>query len=198
MGRLEALAKERNHARTIETVNYSVDATHMLSVGRLRDLRDFPSFGFTENPHPAGPMHDLEIFVLLRTPDLLIEDIEVAIHKVPRDDCLTLAHSLDAVVGISVSRGFTDKVKSLAGGKRGCTHLVHLLSTMAPAILQGYWAMRDREEAPSPEAGRRRAESSARYLKDSCYTWREDGEAFQELLERAGGGTSGSAGDKTP
>jgi hypothetical protein len=95
------------------------------------------------------------IHVLIKTPDLIIEDIEVFINTVPNEDCRKLEHSMDAVIGLSVSRGFTEKVKALAGGKAGCTHLVHLLTTMAPAILQGYWALTARRTPRTDEDAKR-------------------------------------------
>lgn len=189
MGRLSEWAddgtRERIHGRIVETTNYPFDDSHILSVGRLTDTRYAPSFGFTGRPHEAGPLHDFELYLLLHTPDLAIEDIEVKILTVPRPDCEALAHSLDAVIGLTISKGFTGRVKSLAGGRDGCTHLVHLLTTMAPAILQGYWALVDRKRPASEEVGRRRAAASAKYLRDSCFTWREGGESYRELLDLA-------------
>jgi len=162
---------------------FEVDDCHFLSFGHFKDVRDFPSFSFTGQSFKSGALHDIEIRALIKIPELVIEDIEVAIITVPRGDCRTLENSLDSVIGLSISRGFTEKVKSLAGGNAGCTHLVHLLTTMAPAILQGYWALLDRKKSKSGEALIKRASSSARYLKNSCYTWREDGEAFLDLLD---------------
>jgi len=37
------------------------------------------------------------------------------------------------------------RVKDLAGGTKGCAHLVALLTAMAPAVVQGAWAAMTRE-----------------------------------------------------
>jgi hypothetical protein len=187
MGRLADLAKDRVHMRTIEMSNYAVDGTQMLSIGHFKDVRLSPSFFSAGNSRPAGTLHDLEICVLLRIPELTIEKIEVAVNTVPLEDCHSLAHSLDPLIGSSIARGFTNAVKEQAGGTKGCTHLVHLLSTMAPAILQGFWALQDRKETDSEDTARAKAASSARFLKNSCYAWREDGAAYRELIGKAGG-----------
>lgn len=178
MGRLSALAGEKVHERTVRTTNYAVDGTHLLCVGRFTDMRLVPTVNALGKSAGPGPLHDLELRVLVRTPELVIEDVEVDIVDVPFDDCRTLARSLDGVKGLSLSRGFTAEVKRRAGGAGGCTHLVHLLTTMAPAILQGYWAALD---AAGGRSGSEYAASSAAFLKDSCYAWREDGDAYARL-----------------
>ncbi len=191
MGRLSDWAdgpdRFRIHTRSISTSTHPYDADHVLSVGRLSDIRHAPSYGFTGQAHPAGPLHDLEIFLLLRTPDLTIEEVEVRIRAVPRPDCESLERSLDGAVGLRIGPGFTEKAKALAGRGAGCTHLAHLLTAMAPAILQGWWALSDRER-PEPGEARRRARSAARFLRDTCHTWRSGGDALRELSEIAGEG----------
>lgn len=185
MGRLMDRAKDKIHTRTIRMSTFAVDETHILSTGHFQDVRHFPSSDCAGRSYCAGTLHDLEIHVLLKTPEMVIEDIEVFVNTVPRQDCTTLSRSLDSVVGLSIARGFTNKVKELSGGTRGCTHLVHLLSTMAPAILQGYWAATDCRKDRTEEEARNHAASSAAFLKNSCYAWREDGEAYGELMEQA-------------
>lgn len=186
MGRLADMAGERTHVRTIEMTTRRTDDFHILCTGRFRDVRLFPSTGFLGNDFEAGDLHNLTIHVLVRTPELVIEDIEVSIDVVPLADCPAVAHSLDAIVGQSITRGFTATVKNLAGGRKGCTHLVHLLTTMAPAMLQGYWAVLDDKRSRTGLIPRDRAASSAAFLKDSCYAWREDGSAFGLLRDIAG------------
>lgn len=185
MGRLASMAGEKVHARTIEMSTRAVDDSRMLCSGHFRDVRLAPSTGFNGRLFDAGDLHNLEIHVLVKIPDLTISDIEVAINAVPMDDCNSLAHSLDAVIGLSIGRGFTGAVKNLAGGTLGCTHLVHLLTTMAPAILQGYWALLDTESRGNGVPVRGRAASAASFLKDSCHAWREGGPAFRALRETA-------------
>ncbi len=185
MGRLASLAGEKVHTRTMEMSTHAVDASRMLCTGHFRDVRLKPSTGFNGRLFEAGDLHNLQIHVLLKLPGLVIEDIEVAINTVPMDDCNSLAHSLDAVIGISIGRGFTGAIKNAAGGTRGCTHLVHLLTTMAPAILQGYWALLDTESRKSGALVHGRAASGTVFLKDSCHAWREEGAAFQALQEIA-------------
>ena len=169
---------------------FAVDDTHILSSGRLKDVRLLPTLRITGETRDPGPLHDLALHLLIRTPDLVIEDVEVEIDTVPRTDCRKLEQSMAGVVGLAIKGGFTFKVKGAVGGKTGCTHLVHLLVTMAPAILQGYWALIDRHGSGAGDDTRKRASASAKFLKDSCYTWREDGEAYRALVAFAETGKS--------
>ena len=46
------------------------------------------------------------------------------------------------LVGLSIARGFTHRVRELFGGPRGCTHTTALLQAMAPIAMQCFWSMR--------------------------------------------------------
>ncbi len=172
---------------------FAVDETHILATGRLEDVRLLPTFRVTGEGRAAGPLHDLSVHILVRTPDLVIEDVEVSIDTVPRPDCRGLEHSLDGVRGLSITGGFSSKVREAAGGRKGCTHLVHLLTTMASSVMQGHWALLDRKPSEPDEAARKRAASSAKFLKDSCYAWREEGDAYRTLVAFSEGRRPGPA-----
>ena len=119
LGRLMDRAKDKIHTRTIRMSTFAVDETHILSTGHFQDVRHFPSSDCAGRSYCAGTLHDLDIHVLLKTPEMVIEDIEVFVNTVPRQDCTTLTRSLDSVIGLSIARGFTNKVKELSGGTRG-------------------------------------------------------------------------------
>lgn len=183
MSRLSVLAKDCAHRRVIDMSTYPVDDTHILSRGRFIEERIKPYYKFTGERVEAGPLHNMEILLLVKVPELIIEDIEVITGTVPREDCRRLKFSLDAVKGLAVKSGFTSKVREIAGGVKGCTHLTHLLCTMAPAILQGFWAIAYQRRYERSEKAGNRAAKMGYSLKDSCYTWREDGEAYRKLMQ---------------
>ncbi len=180
MGRIMDMAGEKYHRRTIDMNIYNVDKERFAVTGRFLDLRCRESRSFTGEIKKAGPLHDLEIHLLVSKAGLVIKDIEVFLNTVPREDCWSVGHVLDGVVGLSVKGGFTREVRNIGGGKTGCTHLVHLLSTMASALVQGFWAIQDDEITGADEKAER-ARRTAGFIKDSCYTWREEGETFKTL-----------------
>ncbi|HOP64670.1 MAG TPA: DUF2889 domain-containing protein [Spirochaetota bacterium] len=182
MSRLAKLASGCAHQRRIDMSTFPVDETHILVKGRFIEERLRPYYKLTGEKIEAGPLHNLEILVLVRVPDLVIEDIEVVAGTLPRGDCYEITGSLEQVKGMSIRRGFTANVKYLFEGVAGCTHLTHLLCTMAPAILQGYWAINSSKKPDIKEQRRKQDSRMADFLRDNCYTWRRDGEAYQKML----------------
>lgn len=182
MSRLLEMAGEAAHKRNIEVATYTAGENHLITEGRLTDTRLRDYYKFTGDRVDAGTLHDLRLVLLIKIPELIIEDLEVIIETVPRSDCMLINESLKPVIGMNIKGGFSSKVRDLAGGVKGCTHLVHLLVTMAPAIMQGFWAYLYQQKPDlSKVKDGKKAGVMSRGLKDSCYTWREDGEAYQKL-----------------
>lgn len=183
MSRLLKLAGEPAHSRNIEIRTYSSYEGHIITEGRLTDVRLKDYYKFTGEKVDAGTLHDLKLVLLIKIPELVIVDLDVVIETVPRNDCHLIAKSLDPVIGMAITGGFSSRVREAAGGVKGCTHLVHLLITMAPAVMQGFWAYMYQQK---PDMNRikdgKRAGAMSRGLKDSCFTWREDGEAYRKMV----------------
>ena len=178
-----ALASGKYHTRSIEMATYDADEKNFIAVGRFTDVQLIPSFRFNGDYREAGVLHDLEIHLLIAKEGLAVEDLEVFIHAVPHRDCLKMEQSLKPVIGVRIERGFLRTVRERVGGVAGCTHLIHLLSTLSQALMQGYWMIRDCDDFSAEEERSLRAESMARFMKDSCYAWREDGESYKQLVE---------------
>jgi hypothetical protein len=114
----------------------------------------------------------MAIRLLVNCSNLLIEDIDVDLISVPREACRETIRCLASINGLTITKGFTAKVKKLAGGNKGCTHLVELLQTMAPAAIQGYAAYQSKKpEVFDPD----RAKMILEFLVNTCRAWREDG-----------------------
>lgn len=184
MSRLLKLAGEAAHKRNIEVATYTADENHLVTEGRLTDVRLKDYYKFTGEVVDAGTLHDLRLILLIKIPELIIEDLEVIIETVPRADCQLMNKSLEPVIGMAIGSGFSSKVRELAGGVAGCTHLVHLLTTMAPAVMQGYWAYLYQQKPDISKAkDGKKAGAMGRGLKNSCYAWREDGDAYQKMVK---------------
>ena len=113
----------------------------------------------------------------VRGPKLIIEDIDVEMPTVPRQECLETLDSLMPLKGLPIVSGFTNRVKDLVGGVKGCAHLVALIAAMAPAAVQGAWAaMTSKPRDPAtflPGAVER--------IKDTCRIWRSDGPMMKDI-----------------
>ena len=192
MSSLMEMAKDLIHDRIIETKTFYVDEEHLLCAGTLRETRHYDYYKFTGERVEAGLLHGLTILLLVKVPAMVIEEIEVSMDKVPRFECREIEECLAPVKGMAITGGFSSKVRAIAGGEKGCAHLLHLIITMAPAVLQGYWASRYRKK---PDMSYKSSGASSKMgagLMNTCYVWREDGPAFTRLKklieEKSGAG----------
>ena len=171
---------EKLHTRNIEVTTYYYDEQRMIVEGFLKDDRFQESHSMTGEKFPSGVVHHMAIRLLVNCSNLVIEDINVDLISVPREACRETIGCLTPIKGLTITKGFTAKVKKLAGGKKGCTHLVELILAMAPAAVQGYAAYQSRKPViPDPD----RAKMILEFLVNTCLVWRADG-PFVEIFKK--------------
>ncbi|MCP4129544.1 MAG: DUF2889 domain-containing protein [bacterium] len=185
MSELMKRAGDMVHNRVIDISSYAADDDkHLIVEGRLLDEREKSYFLMTGEEKPAGELHNMVIRLLIHIPGMRIEDAEVEMRTVPREECLETEKIVETIKGMEIKAGFSFKIRTLFGGKEGCNHLLHLLTDMAPAVVQGVWALKaqrpvDKESGSDIE----RIEKMKRTLKNTCYVWREDGPTYTKLLD---------------
>lgn len=169
---------EKVHSRVIEISTYEYGGERIIVEGTLKDDRFQETHIATGERIPKGVVHHMAVRLLVNCADLLIEDIDLEMIHVPREVCRETQACLAPIKGLHVTKGFTAKVKSLAGGKKGCTHVIELLLAMAPAVIQGYAAHRSAKPGGiDPEL----AKMHIRMLLNTCHVWREDGPIVGDL-----------------
>jgi hypothetical protein len=168
------------HTRKIEVTTYAYDGQRIIVEGRLKDDRFQESYTATGETFPKGTIHNMAIRLLLNCSDLLIEDVDVDMLSVPREVCRETIDCLAPIKGLAITRGFTSKLKKIAGGNKGCTHLVELLQAMAPAIVQGFAAHQTQKSADFNDD---QARMMFQFLVNTCRAWREDG-PFVEMFKK--------------
>lgn len=172
------------HTRKIDVTTYDYDGQRILIEGFLKDDRFQDSHMITGEKFPGGVIHHMKIRLLVNCSSLLIEDVDVDLPSVPRNECRETINCLAPIKGLTITRGFTAKVKKLAGGKNGCTHLVELLLAMAPAVVQGFAAQQSQKPTNSDPA---RARMIYSFLLNTCHAWREDGPlaaGFKKMIDK--------------
>lgn len=156
----------------MEVSTYDYDGKRIIVEGFLKDDRFQASYAVTGEKFPDGVIHHMAIRLLVNCSNLMIEDVDVDLIAVPREVCRETIDCLVPVKGLTITKGFTAKVKKLAGGRKGCTHVLELLLAMAPAAIQGFAAHQSRNPSASdPE----RTKMIFDFLVNSCRAWREDG-----------------------
>jgi hypothetical protein len=172
--------KEKLHTRNIEVTTYDYDGQRIIVEGFLKDYRFQESHTITGETFPSGVIHHMSVRLLVNCSNLLIEDVHVDLISVPREACRETIGCLFPIKGLTITKGFTSKVKKSVGGIKGCTHLVELILAMAPAAIQGFAAHQSQKPLVVDQD---HAKMFAKYLINTCHVWREDG-PFVELLKK--------------
>ena len=149
--------------------------------GTLTDQRLLPYRQYLSGEmHEPGVIHDMEVEMEISIPDLRIISALAHMPAVPNEDCVKIRDSIEKIVGLSINRGFTRKVRDLLGESRGCLHLTNLVLTMGSAAAQALWAyFSSRKEH---ERTRRFRDLDADLLVNSCWLWRPEGPYAAKLF----------------
>jgi hypothetical protein len=163
------------HTRKIEINTFDLGDHQVLVEGILRDTR--PSRGPSGEPEGSPRLiHNLIARLWIKGPDLTISAVEAEMPTIPREICSQALPEIQKLSGLKVITGFTQQVKDLIGGVKGCSHLTSLFLTLGPAAVQGYFAAYGRPQARSfhnPAVSR---------VIDSCHVWRKDGPYVKSLM----------------
>lgn len=185
------------HERTYEVRAFRKDPETVLLRGVVLDLSP-PEHTFGV---PGGPVefHHMVVDVEVAMATAAISSVRVVFESHPHDGCQRVAAAYQALVGVSIARGFTHKVRELFGGPRGCTHVLALLQAMAPVVMQARWPMLSaaQAEADASEAAgdavvaapKRMSVEDRRRMslvnRDTCHMWASDGDLIATI--EAGG-----------
>ncbi len=184
MGLLEKTTGKKVHSRTLEILTYPAGEGGIVVTGELVEKRLRSYYGVSGEIRSPHTVHHMIIRMLIEGLTFAITEIEVEMPGVPRDACLETARCLNRLVGMNIAAGFTLKAREAVGGWRGCTHLLALLTAMAPAAVQGFWV----HHAARPMANDTSSRLMEQYLIDSCWVWRREGPMAQDLLRQIADG----------
>jgi hypothetical protein len=172
---------EKIHTRRIEVATYDCGQDGIIVEGKLKDDRLQKVYRPAGEHVQPGRVHHMIIRMHVRGPNLTIDDIEVEMPTVPYEECIETLTSLEPVKGMQIASGFTNDVKELVGGAKGCAHLVALLVSMASAAVQGAWTAVSRR--PAEQSGYR--DRAMQAIADTCKVWRKDGPKFKAHLKQS-------------
>ncbi|MFN8024058.1 MAG: DUF2889 domain-containing protein [Acidimicrobiales bacterium] len=171
------------HERAYVVRAYRKDHQTLLLRGAVRDQKP-PGLYVPTDPEPLT-VHHMIVDMTIAVPSLEIIGAKAVLETHPHEACPRIEDHYDNLVGLSIARGYTHKVRELFGGPRGCTHTTALLQAMAPVAIQSMWSFRVRQareqgqDAFSGEESRRRA---LMMNLNTCHIWAEDGEQVRAVM----------------
>ena len=177
MSLFDQIQNEPIQNRQINISSHVYDEHHILVCGELHDRRLVTTYYFDGRRREADSVHRMRICMKIDTDTLTITELDTEMPCTPHSQCHETQQSLKAIVGSRLVPGFSAQVHKHVGGPKGCIHLTTLLLAMAPAALQGYWTQTDRD----PKGRRVSKEHLDRYLVNSCYVWRKDGDLIKKV-----------------
>jgi hypothetical protein len=177
-------------ARPLHQRHYRVEAYQnedgtVLLRGAVRDRKPGGLF-FPEDDQPVT-VHHMIVDLVMDPTTFVITAARVVLETHPHEVCRVVEPHYDKLVGLSIARGFSAKVRELFGGPRGCTHTTALLLAMAPVAVQSMFSMQSADASAQPVDGPRRMtdEHRARALAlniNTCHVWAEDGEMATAMV----------------
>ncbi len=172
------------HTRTYDIESFVVDDEHFRLDGRVRDVKPDGLWG-TDDHRPLT-IHDMTLSMTVALHGLTVTDVSVEMHTHPQNECPFILPSYQQLVGLSIARGFTHKVREMFGGPRACTHIGALINAMAPVAMQTVWSFSHRAAPvemdltdPTQRAAYRR--SNVERNRDTCHVWATEGPMFDRL-----------------
>jgi hypothetical protein len=176
------------HDRHYEVRSYREGPTRMRLRGAVRDQKP-PGMYVEGDPEPLT-MHHMVVDLVVEFPSMLITHAEVVMETHPHEECRRVEPHYGNLVGLSIARGFTHRVRELFGGPRGCSHTTALLQAMAPVAIQSVWSMRVNEDGsqmvsvPLP-ANPTREQMLERFAFNinTCHVWAEDSDVLERMLD---------------
>lgn len=173
-----AVTREELHFRRLDMRGFRRSDGLYEVEGRLTDRKPSDFVPVSGGSHVAAgePVHDMGL--------RLVYDDRMVVHAVatftdasPYAQCPEGGRALQQLVGLSITKGWGNEVRSRLGGSVSCTHLREMLIPLATVAIQALSELR-RSQLDKLDA-------TGRPVKiDSCYAYGAEGELVQRLWPR--------------
>ena len=178
------------HERSYVVRAYRKDDSTLWLRGAVRDQKP-PGLYVPGDTEPLT-VHHMIVDMHIAIPSLEIVWANAALETHPHTNCPKIEDHYQKLIGLSIARGYTHKVRELFGGPRGCTHTTALLQAMAPVAIQSMWSFRVLAARASsgsatranPDMGSPESRMRAMAMNlNTCHIWAEDGEQVAAIRE---------------
>jgi hypothetical protein len=175
--------KQLLHSRAYEVEAFLEDQEHFRLIGELRDVAPDGLWGIDDNEPMT--IHHMHVELVIKAATLTITEASVEMRVRPQTECTNILPAYDGLVGLSIVRGFTHKIREMFGGPKACTHIAALVNAMAPVAMQTMWSF-----GRATGARRDGIDEKARFNpdhfqmnRDTCHVWASEGPMFSLLAQ---------------
>ncbi|MBL8518531.1 MAG: DUF2889 domain-containing protein [Betaproteobacteria bacterium] len=164
--------REVLHHRDIIIRGYKRADGHFDIEGHLKDTKTF-DMQLASGIRPAGEaLHSMWLRITVDRTLTIVDAVAASdAHPYP-GDCDAITPDYRKLIGIAIRPGFTNRVKELLGGDRGCTHLTELVGALATAAFQTLAGQGTQDPARRP------------FQLDGCHALRTDQPAVARFYPR--------------
>ena len=168
------VSREELHHRRIDMRGYRRSDGLFEVESRLVDTKpyDFQPVAGVRVVRAHEPVHDMGVRITYDI-DLVVRAIETFTNHSPYPACPDGGAGLQAMVGCSMTRGWTREVRERLGGDRACAHLRELLTPLATTAFQSLSIVRQNQSD-------RRGPDGRPVMLDSCHAYSAKGDIVLE------------------
>lgn len=163
------------HRRAVTYRGYERDDGLWDLEAELLDAKDYPITMFERGElAPGAPIHGMALRVTVDD-DFVIRAIATSMDDTPLPECGAAVDPMQAMVGVTMGRGWRQAIERALGATRGCAHLRELLFNMATVAFQTIPAgkLRRHGQSTPPQA----INGQPPFHLGRCSTWDVDGPA---------------------
>ncbi len=167
-----ALPREPLHHRDILIRGYRRADGCFDIEGHLEDTKTF-DMQLASGLRPAGEaLHSMALRITVDRSLTIIDAVAASdAHPYP-GHCAAITPDYRKLIGMAIRPGFTNRVKEILGGTRGCTHLTELVGALATAAYQTMAGQGVQDPSQKP------------FQLDGCHALRSDQPAVARFYPR--------------
>ncbi len=164
------------HTRDYQVHAFRTPDNNMVIRGAVRDTK--PPFLYWPTDPDSLVIHHMAVELDVTFGSMVITAARVLFSEYPHVECPGITTRYQQLVGISIARGYSHKVRELFGGPRGCSHTTALLQAMGPIAMQSLWSMRSARmnDGSFEERTDVIQNTGASLMSNTCHVWEDGGE----------------------
>jgi hypothetical protein len=158
------------HTRKLTLQGYLRDDGLLDIEGHLVDTKpfDIPNKDRGGQIRAGESLHEMRIRMTLDL-EFQIVDAQAITEWAPYDHCQGGTESFTILIGEKIAPGWNRRVRSLLGGRKGCTHITEMLGQMATTAFQTLNSLQN------PGSSKKSGKQDKPVILDTCFALATDG-----------------------